>query len=135
MPHPVKDIEGIGKVYNRKLLKAEIRTTNDLLRSCAKRSGRRDLAQQTGFSEQTLLRWANFADLMRVSGVGEHYSELLEAAGVDTVTELAHRSPSNLCQKIQQTNKKKRLVRRPPSEKQIHRWIQHAKRLKRKLHH
>ena len=28
------------------------------------------------------------ADLMRISGVGEEYSELLEAAGVDTVKEL-----------------------------------------------
>jgi hypothetical protein len=32
-----------------------------------------------------LLRWVNMADLFRVKGIGEHYSDLLEAAGVDTV--------------------------------------------------
>ncbi len=36
------------------------------------------------------------ADLMRIKGVGEEYSELLEAAGVDTVKELRNRNAANL---------------------------------------
>ncbi len=40
-----------------------------------------------------MLKWANMADLMRIRGVGEEYSELLEAAGVDTVKELKTASP------------------------------------------
>jgi len=44
------------------------------------------------------------ADLMRISGIGEEYSELLEAAGVDTVKELKHRNPENLAAKTKEIN-------------------------------
>jgi len=37
---------------------------------------------------------------MRVMGVGEEYSDLLEAAGVDTVRELVLHHPENLHQAI-----------------------------------
>jgi hypothetical protein len=33
---------------------------------------------------------------MRINGVAGQFSELLEAAGVDTVKELKHRVPANL---------------------------------------
>jgi len=42
------------------------------------------------------LEWVNLADLYRIKGVGEEYSDLLEEAGVDTVVELAQRNPENL---------------------------------------
>ena len=32
-------------------------------------------------SQTQILKWTNMADLMRIRGVGEEYSELLEAAG------------------------------------------------------
>ena len=45
------------------------------------------------------------ADLFRIKGVGEEYSDLLEEAGVDTVAELATRNADNLHAKILEINK------------------------------
>lgn len=69
------------------------------------------------------------ADLMRIKGVGEEYSELLEAAGVDTVKELKHRVPANLTAKMAEVNALKHLVRQVPSEAMVARWIEEAKQL------
>ena len=71
----------------------------------------------------------NRADLMRVQGVGEEYSDLLEAAGVDTIKELRRRNPRNLLGTMIEVNKKKRLVRRLPTEGMVERWVDHAKSL------
>jgi glycine cleavage system pyridoxal-binding protein P len=64
---------------------------------------------------------------MRIKGVGEEYSDLLEEAGVDSVKELRNRVPANLHQKLLETNKVKKLVRRVPSFKEVRRWVQEAK--------
>ncbi len=71
----------------------------------------------------------NRADLFRVKGVGEEYSDLLEASGVDTVKELRTRNAANLTERMAEVNRNKRLVRRLPTESMVKRWITHAKRL------
>lgn len=69
------------------------------------------------------------ADLMRISGVGEEFSELLEAAGVDTVKELQHRRADNLAAKMVEVNEAKKLCRRTPAAKEVEKWIEQAKTL------
>ena len=71
------------------------------------------------------------ADMFRVKGIGEEYSDLLEAAGVDTVPELAQRRADNLTQKMAEVNEQKQLVRRLPTEDQVAGWIEVAKGLPR----
>lgn len=56
---------------------------------------------------------------------------MLEAAGVDTVPELARRNPSNLQAKINALNSKKKLVLQLPSFEQISEWIVQAESLAR----
>jgi predicted flap endonuclease-1-like 5' DNA nuclease len=126
-------IEGIGPVYAEKLVAAGIKTTEKLLEAGAKAKAREELAAKTGIAHKLILEWVNLADLMRISGVGEEYSDLLEEAGVDTVVELSNRKPENLLQKILETNKEKKLVRRPPVLKQIQKWVEEAKKLPRKV--
>jgi predicted flap endonuclease-1-like 5' DNA nuclease len=123
------DIEGIGATYANKLNRVGVRTTERLLSIAAHKRGREDLAEQTGISEKLILEWVNLADLMRIKGVGEEYSDLLEEAGVDTVKELRNRNPENLYSSILKTNEQKRLVRRTPSLKQITSWVKQAKSL------
>ena len=60
----------------------------DLLEKGATPKGRKEIAEKSGISDALILKWANRADLFRVKGIGEEYSDLLEAAGVDTVPEL-----------------------------------------------
>ena len=69
------------------------------------------------------------ADLMRINGVGEEYSELLEAAGVDTVKELRNRNAENLTTKMAEVNAEKKLVRQVPSLKMVEKWVAQAKEL------
>jgi predicted flap endonuclease-1-like 5' DNA nuclease len=122
-------IEGIGHKYATKLRKARVRTTEALLKAGATKKGRKELAESTGLSDHQILEWVNRADLMRVKGVGEEYSDLLEAAGVDTVKELRRRNASNLLNTMVEVNTKKRLVRRLPTLSMVERWIAHAKDL------
>lgn len=122
-------IEGIGLKFATKLRKARIRTTEALLKRGADRAGRKQLAEATGFSNHQILEWVNRADLFRVKGIGEEYSDLLEASGVDTVKELRTRSAANLTEKMAEINQKKRLVRRLPTESMVTRWIADAKKL------
>jgi predicted flap endonuclease-1-like 5' DNA nuclease len=127
----LETIEGIGLVYAEKLRAAGIRTVEALLRAGATPEGRKELAERTGIGDEYIMDWVNRADLMRVRGVGEEYSDLLEKAGVDTVVELAQRYPDNLHQKLLEVNMEKRLVRRPPTWGMVARWVEQAKVLPR----
>jgi len=129
MSYKIEEIEGIGPAYAEKLSAAEIKTTEDLLKLCCHASGRKAAAEKTGVSEAQLLKWANMADLMRISGVGSEYSELLEAAGVDTVKELRNRNAENLAAKMAEVNEVKELTRSVPSEKVVAGWVDQAKTL------
>jgi predicted flap endonuclease-1-like 5' DNA nuclease len=123
----IETIEGVGPTYASKLAEAGIVTTNDLLDVAASRKGRQDLAEQTSISEKLILKWVNRADLMRVPGIGEEYSDLLEAAGVDTVKELRTRVPEHLYAKLLEVNEEKSLVRRAPHQSEVDAWVQAAK--------
>lgn len=122
-------IEGIGHKDATSLRKARIRTVEALLKNGSTRKGRRNISAATNINEKLILEWVNRADLMRVRGVGEEYSDLLEAAGVDTVKELRRRNPGNLLASMVEVNSKKRLVRRLPTEAMVDRWVDHARNL------
>ncbi len=127
----IETIEGIGVKNGKALRKAGIRSTAALLREAGSKKGRKACSAATGCTETQLLEWVNRADLMRVRGVGEEYSDLLEQSGVDTVKELRKRKPANLHAKMLEVNSAKRrpLVRRPPSLGEVERWVEHAKTL------
>lgn len=124
-------IEGIGPAYAEKLKAAGIRGISSLLRTGATPKGRKALADSTGLSDSLILGWVNRADLFRVRGVGEEYSDLLEKAGVDTVAELAQRKAANLFEKLKAVNAEKKLVRQMPSLKAVTKWIEEARTLPR----
>ncbi len=94
---------------------------------------RKALAEKAGLSEKQVLRFANMADLYRVKGIGSEYADLLEAAGVDTVPELARRKPDNLHKSMSELNAAKKLVRRVPTEAEVADWVAQAKGLPRML--
>ena len=127
MQYKVEKIEGVGAKYAAKLAAAGITNTKHLLAKGASRKGRADLAKATGVDEKLILKWANMCDLMRIKGVGEEFSELLEIAGVDTVKELAKRRPDNLRQAMMDANQKRKLVRQLPSIGQCESWVKQAK--------
>ncbi|HEY7458703.1 MAG TPA: DUF4332 domain-containing protein [Xanthobacteraceae bacterium] len=133
MSYPITDIEGIGPAVAYRLKGLRIRTTTRYLEAAKNPRGRKALAEKTGVDAGRILKWANMADMMRIKGIGEEYSELLEAAGVDTVRELKHRNPKNLAQAIAAANARRKLVRLLPSEKRIIKWIAQANALPLKI--
>jgi predicted flap endonuclease-1-like 5' DNA nuclease len=126
-------VEGIGVKYAKDLRKAGVRSTASLLEKGATPTGRKEIAAGTGIGKALILEWVNHVDLFRIKGVGEEYADLLEEAGVDTVVELAQRRGDNLYKKMLEINAKKKLVRRPPSQKMVEGWIAQAKKLPRKI--
>lgn len=129
MSYKIIEIEGIGAKFAERLQVAAIYSTNDLLKACGSRKGRDETAEKTGISASQLLKWTNMADLMRISGIGEEFSELLEAAGVDTVKELATRNSENLAAKMKEINDAKSLTRALPGVTQVQKWVDQAKTL------
>jgi predicted flap endonuclease-1-like 5' DNA nuclease len=124
-------IEGIGSAYAEKLKATGVGSIEALLKAGATAKGRKELVGSTGISDKLVLEWVNRADLFRVKGIGEEYSDLLETAGVDTVPELAQRNAENLYKKMVEVNEAKKLVRKLPTQKQIQDWIDSAKSLPR----
>jgi len=131
----VKDIEGIGGTFAEKLEAAGVKTEEQLLNAGASQKGREELAGKTGISEAKILEWVNRADLSRIKGVGSEYADLLEAAGVDSVPELAQRNGANLHAKMEEINSAKNLVRSMPSESAVTDWVEQAKALPKVVTH
>lgn len=129
------DIEGIGPVFAEKLGKAGVGSIEALLEQAGAAKGRKALAEKSGIAEEKLLEWVNRADLMRIKGVGSEYSDLLEAAGVDSCAELANRKAENLVQKMTEVNTAKKLVRKLPTLAQVEDWVAQAKKLPKVVTH
>lgn len=126
---PLIKIEGIGIIYAEKLNSLGINSTRDLLERGRTPNGREELAQKTGISPKLILEWVRDSDLMRINGVSEEYSDLLDEAGVKDIPDLAERDPEELLAKMLEAAEKKNIVRRPPSLKQVTKWIEQAKKL------
>jgi predicted flap endonuclease-1-like 5' DNA nuclease len=133
MSYPITAIEDIGRDEAEALKSVGIRTTEKLLEAAKSPKGRRLLAAKTELNERRLLSWANLADKLRIKGMGREYAGLLCEAGVDTVKELQYRNPARLARAMAEANKKRKLVRFLPSEKLVTRWVEHARKLPRKI--
>ena len=129
------DIEGVGAFHAAKLAELGIKSQEELLAAAGTPSGRQDLVAKANLTMEQVLNWANRADLARVKGIGDQYADLLEAAGVDTVPELAQRNPENLFAKLVEVNEDNILVDRLPSANDVAVWVKEAKALPRALHY
>lgn len=125
------DIEGVGPVNARKLNKAGVRSTESLLKKGGTRKGREEIAEVSGIDKKVILQWVNHVDLFRIKGIASEYSDLLEAAGVDTVVELAHRDAANLVPLLTEVSEKYNLTNRVPNLKMVKSWVSQAKKLPR----
>ena len=135
MSYSVSEIEGIGPAQQAKFKTAGITSVEQLLEKGATAKGRKELEELTNIDAKTILRFVNHADLFRINGIAGQFSELLEAAGVDTVNELKNRVPANLHAKLVEVNEKKNLVNQVPGLSQIEDFISQAKKMDPKVTH
>ncbi len=130
MSYSLEEIEGIDADQSAKLSACGIKTTSALLKRCADPKGRRKISDESGISEERLLAWAHFVELMGVRGIGRQYAELLLGAGVHSIKELRARKPAQLAAKMAEVNAVKNLTRRIPVPVMIEEWIELAAKLK-----
>jgi len=133
LSYSLSAIAGIGPAMTARLKALGIRTTEKLLEASQSARDRRVLAEKLGVDEQTVLRWANLTDRMRIKGVREPYAELLKDAGVDTVRELKYRNPGRLAQAMAEANARHKRVQLLPSETRVGHWIEAARKLDQKI--
>ena len=132
----LEEVEGIGPIEAEKLTLAGIGNSDALLEQGAKPGGRAAIQKATGISEPRILAWVNRLDLMRITGVGSEYSDLLEIAGVDSPAELAQRNAANLATTFQEVDAARpNMVRRVPSESEVAGWIAEAKSMPKVVEH
>ena len=135
MSYKIIDLQGVGSVFAEKLQAAGVKTTADLLTTGATKAGRKALAEASGIDEGKILTWVNHSDLHRIDGVAGQFSELLEAAGVDTVKEFATRNAENLAAKMDEVNTAKNLSGSVPSATTLQKMIDQAKTLDQGVFH
>jgi predicted flap endonuclease-1-like 5' DNA nuclease len=128
----VQEIRGMEATVAQKLVAAGIKTAEELLTAGKTPAARKDLGARIGVEPKAVLEMLNRADLARIRGIGEVYSNLLENAGVDTVAELAKRAPVNLLAKLVEQAQQGD-ARRAPTLAQVEDWIKQAKDLGRAI--
>ena len=123
----INSINGMTHIEATKLRRARVRTTVTFLQIASSRSGRALLTKETGISSPKLLHWAKRAELMKIRDLGRDYSDLLEAVGVESVSELKRRNPESLHESMSAINNKQEIVDRMPSLKRVAKWIEESK--------
>ncbi len=123
----IDSINGMTHTEATKLRRARVRTTVTFLQIASTRSGRALLTKETGITSPKLLHWAKRAELMKIKNLGRDYADLLEAVGVESVTDLKRRNPESLHEMMHNTNQAKKIVDRMPSLKRVTNWIDDSK--------
>jgi predicted flap endonuclease-1-like 5' DNA nuclease len=119
---------GVDRELETKLKAKGVKDSEDLIALCQKSGGVDALAQEVGIDSETLSSLVNRANLVRIRGIGEAYTMLLEEAGVKTVGELATRSPDQLRGQLEQINENRKVVGRVPALAMVNGWVNKAQK-------
>ena len=115
----VGTVQGIGPARVAALAAIGITTKQALLERGATPAGRAEIAEQSKISEKLIAGWVSAVDLSRVKGIGAQMGELLQAAGVTTVGDLAQQEAASLHEQLLAVNATRKLVRQVPGVSQI----------------
>ncbi|MEE9492757.1 MAG: DUF4332 domain-containing protein [Gammaproteobacteria bacterium] len=128
--YDIEEIEGIGPAIGKRLRGQGIATVGDLLRSAETVAHKQAIYDQLGLDNIDLTeidRWVSMADLMQVPGVGSQYSELLEAAGVYSISDLKQVNAMDMVSRMRTANKANKITKHAlPDESTVESWIEKA---------
>ena len=125
----ISDLRGLQPEVKVKLESEGIRNTQQFLEHTRTQQQRTELAHKVGTTPVVIKELANRADLMRLTGVGGDFSNMLEEAGVNSCKELQHRVPEKLFSTLQAIHTDKKIGHRAPALAQVTEWIVEAKKL------
>lgn len=121
----VLDVEGIGKVYARRLHQLGISTTDQLRLMSAE-----VLAGHLGTSARVVERWQRMAELLVVPGIGKQYAELLVDSGITSIDQLRQTTPKALAGVINAYLETRESTRTRVRTARTQSWTRAARRLK-----
>ena len=125
--YDIEEIEGIGPAIGKRLRGQGIATVGDLLRSAETVAQKQAIYDQLGLDNIDLTeidRWVSMADLMQVPGIGSQYSELLEAAGVYSISDLKQVNAMDMVSRMRTANKANKITKHAlPDESTVESWI------------
>ena len=125
----ISDLKGLQPEVKTKLEFEGIRNTQQFLERTRTPQQRTELAHKVGTTSIAIKELANRADLMRLTGVGGDFSNMLEEAGVNSCKELQHRVPEKLYATLEGIHTNKKIGHRAPALVQVTEWIVEAKKL------
>ena len=86
----------------------------------------KEVAETTSLSSKLIFNWVDQANLITLNNISTKQADLLELAGIDTVSGLAQQSPDNLHAKMSNEIKKRFLAREIPIHSDVESWISTA---------
>ena len=101
-------------------------TTEDFLLHTLTQADRRQLSEEVGATELEILILARLCELLQVEGVGPRVAQLLRAAGVVSVADLATRDPAELSERLVAVNAVEQLTGVDPNVENLVGWIDAA---------
>ena len=125
----IHKLPGVEPTLEAKLKGLGIRDTDDLLRMCKSSNAINHLAAATDTDPKALLHLVHRAELAHIRGIGDAYTQLLEAAGIKTLHDLAARCPEDLRDQFNRINGEQKLVGRVPALAMVNGWVMKAQRL------
>ena len=120
---------GIEPLLEAKLKAQGIKDTDDLLLACATEGRIHELAGKTDIDVAVIRRLVNRAEFARIRGIGEAYTILLEAAGVNNTGDLARQAPDELRSAFNRINNEMKIVGRVPALAMVNGWVNKAQRM------
>lgn len=125
----ISKLNGIQPEIETKLRAHNIKDSKELLQAYHRFGSANRLAEHVGADASHITLLLNRADLARIRGIGEAYTGLLEAAGIQTIKELARRCPEELRAQFERINGERKLVGRVPAQATVNGWVNKARRL------
>ena len=125
----IESIEGIGEGFGNRLRADGIDTTEKLLALCATDDGVAQVCKCVDLDEATVRNWGTMADLMRITGLGGQWAELMWRAGVKNVQDLAAQEVEPLRARFREVNEAEHRVAELPGESRVAKFIEQAKGL------
>jgi hypothetical protein len=123
----IADLETIDPSIAQALASLGITDTRQFLSAAGPASGRSDLAHRSGVAPETLLRLANWFDLMRQPKLVEGYCVLLDALDLGSRPKLAGADAGELLRALRRKNVELTAVRSIQPESILADWINAAR--------
>jgi len=120
----LRDAYWIDAQYQRELRRVGIASFEDLLLKTRERKELDELALRLVIPKELLVEWVEKASLVQLKGLGTINLRSLEAAGVNSISDLARQDPEKLYQKLEEVTDEKAV----PQKAKIRIWVREAQK-------